>query len=189
MSPEGWPPPIEPGPPRIEPLPPEEWDDLLVLLAEVAGGPEHALNIFTTLGRHPTLFRTFVGFGGSLLDGRLPARTRELSILRTAARCGAEYEWRHHAGAAAQVGVSDEEVAALRLPLDDHPWPQEDRVVLAAVDELHERWALADDSWAQVHGALGDAGTIELVMLVGQYHLVALALRTIRIAVEGDARR
>ncbi|MDE3085457.1 MAG: carboxymuconolactone decarboxylase family protein [Acidobacteriota bacterium] len=184
MSPGGWPPPAEPGPPRLEPLPPEEWDDLLVLLADVAGGPEHALNIFTTLGRHPALFRSFVGFGGSLLDGRLAPRTRELSILRTAARCGADYEWRHHAAAAAQVGVTGDELAALRRPLDDHPWAQEDRVVLGAVDEMHERWALGDDAWAQVHGALGDAGSIELVMLVGQYHLVALALRTLRIAVE-----
>ena len=181
---EPWPPPVEPGPPRLEPLPREEWDDLQVLLADVAGGPEHALNIFTTLGRHPELFRAFVAFGGALLDGRLPGRLRELAILRTAALCGADYEWHHHAPAAAQAGVADEEVAALRLPLSDHAWPAEDLVVLGAVDELHERWALADDTWAAVHGVLGDAGAIELVMLVGQYHLVALTLRSLRIAVE-----
>lgn len=181
---EPWPPPVEPGPPRIEPLARRDWDDLQVLLADVAGGPEHALNIFTTLGRHPELFRAFVGFGGALLDGRLPGRVRELSILRTAALCGADYEWHHHARAAAQAGVAAEEVAALRLPLSDHPWPEEDLVVLRAVDEMHERWALDDDAWAAVHAVLGDAGAIELVMLVGQYHLVALTLRSLRIAVE-----
>ena len=80
--------------------------------------------------------------------------------------------------------MSDDELAALRRPLDDHRWPEEDRVVLGAVDEMHDRWALGDDTWAAVHAALGDAAVIELVMLVGQYHLVGLALRTLRIAVE-----
>ena len=182
-----WPPPLEAGPPRLEPLPPEEWDELNVLLAEAAGGPDRALNIFTTLGRHRELFPAFVGFGGALLDGRLPARTRELAILRTAVRCGADYEWAHHAGGAAQAGVTTEELAALRLALDRHEWPDEDRTVLGAVDEMHDSWALADGTWAAVHGALGDAGAIELVMLVGQYHLVALALRALRIADEGPA--
>ena len=185
MTPEQWPPPVEAGPPRLAPMAPEEWDELQVLLADVAGGPEHALNIFTTLGRHPELFRAFVTFGGALLDGRLPARTRELSILRTAARCGADYEWHHHAAAAAQVGVSDEDIAALHLPLADHPWPEADLVVLRAVDEMHDRWALSDDTWTAMHGAVGDAGAIELVLLVGQYHLVALALRSLRIGPEG----
>ena len=182
--PGDWPPALEPGPPRLAPLPPEEWDELLVLLADVAGGPEHALNVFTTLGRHRALFGAFVGFGGALLDGTLPPRTRELAILRTAARSGADYEWHHHAPAAATAGVTAAEVPALRLPLDRHPWADEDLVVLRAVDEMHDRWALGDEAWAAVHGALGDAGAIELVMLVGQYHLVALALRTLRIAVE-----
>jgi len=30
------------------------------------------MNIFTTLARQPELFRRWLGFGGELLDGRLP---------------------------------------------------------------------------------------------------------------------
>ncbi|MHB8681380.1 MAG: carboxymuconolactone decarboxylase family protein [Acidimicrobiales bacterium] len=172
--------------PRITPLPAEEWDDFLSRLVDATGGPEHALNIFTTLGRHPELFRRWVTFGGALLSGELPARTRELAILRTAVNCGADYEWAHHVGAARTAGVTDDELDALRRPLAAHDWPGDDATVLAAVDELHQTWELGDESFAAVHGLLGDRLTIELVMLVGQYHLVGLCLRTLR--VQDEAR-
>jgi alkylhydroperoxidase family enzyme len=174
------------GPPRLAPLGQEEWDDFLTRLVEVSGGADHALNIFTTLGRHPELFRRWVTFGGTLLAGTLPGRERELAILRTAVRCGAEYEWSHHAGTARSLGVTDEQLDALRRPLDVHRWSAEDLALLRAVDEMHDTWALTDATWTPVHERFGDVGAIELVMLVGQYHLVALALRTLRVQDEGD---
>jgi len=170
--------------PRLAPLPRREWDDFLARLVDASGGPGHALNIFTTLGRHPELFRRWISFGGTLLSGQLPGRLRELAILRTAVRAQAEYEWAHHAPTAAQLGVTEQELAALRRPLADHPWADEERELLRAVDEMHDTWTLSDHNWAGVHGRLGDAGSIELVMLVGQYHLVALMLRTLHIEIE-----
>ncbi|HAM03457.1 MAG TPA: hypothetical protein DCQ30_14715 [Acidimicrobiaceae bacterium] len=172
------------GGPRLAPLPPGEWDDFLSRLVDASGGPEHALNIFTTLGRHPELFRRWIGFGGALLGGQLPGRLRELVILRTSVRCRADYEWIHHEETARRLGVAPEELEALRRPLADHPWGHDDLIVLRAADEMHDTWTLAEESWAAVHGLLGDSGTIEFVMLVGQYHLVALALRTLRIEPE-----
>ncbi len=169
------------GPPRLDPLPPDEWDDFLARLVDASGGPQRALNIFTTLGRHPELFRRWIAFGGALLAGTLPGRDRELAILRTSVRCGADYEWSHHAGTATALGVADEELEAVRGDLAAHAWSAEDLVLLGAVDELHDTWGLSDASWVAVHERYGDAGSIELVMLVGQYHLVGLALRTLRI--------
>ena len=167
--------------PRLAPLGVDEWDDFLTKLVSATGGPERALNIFTTLGRNPELFRRWVGFGGALLSGLLPARVREMAILRTSVRCGAEYEWAHHEHQARTSGIGAEELAALRRPIADHGWDADDRVVLLAVDEMHDTWTLRDDSWADVHRLFGDAGAIELVMLVGQYHLVALVLRTLHV--------
>jgi len=82
--------------------------------------------------------------------------------------------------------VGDEELSALRLPLDGHPWSAEDLALLRAVDEMHDTWALSDATWEAVHERFGDDGAIELVMLVGQYHLVALALRVLRVEDEGS---
>ncbi|HMK99064.1 MAG TPA: carboxymuconolactone decarboxylase family protein [Acidimicrobiales bacterium] len=170
--------------PRLAPLEQAEWDDFLARLVDASGGPDRALNIFTTLGRHPELFRPWISFGGALLAGQLPGRVRELAILRTAVRSQADYEWAHHAPMAAELGVTEEELSAIRRPLADHPWSDEEGDVLRAVDEMHDTWTLSDGSWAAVHGRLGDAGSIELVMLVGQYHLVALLLRTLHVEIE-----
>jgi alkylhydroperoxidase family enzyme len=183
-GPELPPPPVAP---RLTPLPKGEWDDFLTRLVDATGGPDHALNVFTTLGRHPELFRRWLGFGGTLLAGRLPARTRELAILRTSVHCRADYEWLHHVDAARTAGVTEEELVALRRPLDAHAWDGDTRTVLAAVDQMHTTWTLDDDTWVHLHALLDDASVIELVMLVGQYHLVALALRTLGVQPEHEA--
>lgn len=185
MTAHDFPPP--PSEPRLAPLPPGQWDEFLTRLVDASGGPDHALHVFTTLGRHPELFRRWIGFGGALLSGRLPARTRELAILRTSVHCRAEYEWIHHVDAARSAGVGEEELRALRGPLAGHDWDADTLTLLVAVDQMHETWMLDDDTWSAVHSLLGDAGAIELVMLVGQYHLVALTLRTLGVQPERGA--
>jgi 4-carboxymuconolactone decarboxylase len=170
--------------PRIVPLAPGEWSEFLVRLIDAFGGPDHALNIFTTLGRHQQLFQPWITYGGSLLAGDLPGRVREMTILRTSVRCQADYEWSHHEQTALQAGVDADELAALRRPLGDHPWDADDVALLRAVDQMHDTWTLSDGNWKAVHELFGDVGAIELIMLVGQYHAVALALRSLRIEVE-----
>jgi len=44
----------------------------------------------------PGLFRKWMPFAGKLLAGKLPARDRELLILRTAWHCRSPYEWGQH---------------------------------------------------------------------------------------------
>ena len=58
-------------------------DEQRELLQSVATSDDWAINIFATLVRHPGLFRQWLPFGGKLLAGKLPARERELMILRT----------------------------------------------------------------------------------------------------------
>ena len=56
------------------------------------------LRLFRTLAVHETLFARMRPLGAGILGhGLLEPRVRELMILRTCARCGAEYEWGVHA--------------------------------------------------------------------------------------------
>ena len=89
---------------RIAPVPiGERTGDVRALLdqASAATGPD--ANIFATFVRAPGLFRRWLPFGGKLLNGKLPARDRELLILRTGWNCRAEYEWAQHARIALAV--------------------------------------------------------------------------------------
>ncbi len=139
------------------------------------------LNLFATLAHHPKLLKRWAAFGGMLLaGGRLPARDREVLILRTAALCGADYEWGHHVPIARDAGLTDREIADLATPLvaSDHPF---DALLSRAVDELHEHSAISDPTWAALAQTYEEQQLIEVCMVVGQYHLVAFTLNSLRI--------
>jgi 4-carboxymuconolactone decarboxylase len=164
--------------PRVAPLPEAEWDETL-RAATASIGP---LNVLTTLGRHPDLFRSWIGFGTALLmKGLLGDRDRELAIMRTAYLRDCAYEWGHHRRLALAAGLTEAEVAALRLPLDDHGWSDDDLMVLTAADELNERSTLTDATWTALSTRFGERELIELVMLVGHYHMVAFALNALQV--------
>jgi alkylhydroperoxidase family enzyme len=159
--------------PRVRPLPPEEWDDFI---------KANPYNVFATLARHPQLYRAWLRFGGALLDGTLPARDRELAILRTAYHSDSAYEWAQHARLAREAGLTELEIDSIRRP--DALWPVEDRLVLQVADDLHYAGDLTDATWAALCDRYDEAGRIELVMLVAHYRMLALVLRTLRVAIE-----
>jgi hypothetical protein len=53
------------------------------------------LLLFRTVARNPRVLQRMMA-GGLLDRGSISLRARELMILRTCARCGAEYEWGVH---------------------------------------------------------------------------------------------
>ena len=65
------------GGPRIPPLSGDKIDDETAeLLSRV--GPFADRNIFTTMVRHPRLYKRWVPYGTAMLYSKLPARDREL---------------------------------------------------------------------------------------------------------------
>jgi len=173
--------------PRLSPLPPDDWDDLLRLVVEDSpGGIERPPNVFTTLARAPELFRAFIGFGAALRNGRLGARERELLILRTAHNAGSRYEWTHHVPMAVATGLSDDEIDRLRGAAADPGWSAEDAALVAAADELYHDSTIGDDTWAALASRYDDAELIELIMLVGEYRLLSMALGALRIQLENE---
>lgn len=172
-----------PSTPRILPLPPGERSPSAqaILHGVTVGGPE--ANIFTTLVRAEGLTRRWVAFGGKLLSGKLPARDRELLILRTAWNCRAEYEWAQHVGLGLHAGLTREEVD--RVPAGaDAGWAGPDATVLRAADELHRDHCITDSTWTALANRYDTAQLIELPMLVGHYQMVAMTLNTLGVALD-----
>ena len=160
--------------PRLAPRPEHEWDDETRALIE-AGQP---LNIFTTLAHHPKLLKRWLVFGGHVLGkSTLPARERELAILRTGYRCGSEYEFGQHTVIGGVAGITDDEIR--RLATDEiEGWSDDDAVLLAAVDQLVADHTVSDETWAALVERFDVTQVIDLVFAVGQYTLVSTALRT-----------
>lgn len=168
---------------RIPPLAPAERSpSAQALLDGVAvAGPE--ANIFTTLVRAEGLTRKWLPFGGKLLNGKIPARERELLILRTGWNCRSEYEWAQHVVIGRDAGLTDNEIG--RIPAGPNGgWNKFDSALLQAADELHEDWCISDPTWATLADAYSTEQLIELPMLVGHYHMVAMTLNSLGVQLD-----
>jgi alkylhydroperoxidase family enzyme len=177
--------------PRISPGRPNELRPLARIVAQIAGrltgtGPP---NIFTTLGRHPRLFRAWLRYSAQLMPfGTLPRRDTELVILRVAWQCRSAYEWRQHVPIALRVGLTPDEVAGAAASGADG-FSERQRTLLTVCDELLARRAMSDTTWRSVQATLGDREAIELCLLIGNYQGLASTIGGLGIAVEHDTSR
>jgi alkylhydroperoxidase family enzyme len=149
------------------------------LLSGVTPPGSRATNIFATLVRHPGLLRRWLPFGGKLLAGKLPARDRELLILRTGWRCRSEYEWGQHDLIGHAAGLTDGEICRVQDGPDASGWDAFDVTLLRAADELHDDSCLSDETWRALAARYDERQLIEVPMLVGHYHLVAFTLNSL----------
>jgi len=173
--------------PRIPPARPGDLRPLARVLAAITGritgtGPP---NIFTTLGRHPRLFRAWLHYSAQLMPfGSLPRRDTELVILRVAWQCRSAYEWNQHVALALRVGLTQAEVAGAAEGPSASVFTVRQRSLLAVSDELLAGRALSDAIWSAVQAALNDRQVIELCLLVGHYQGLASAIGGLGIQVE-----
>ena len=167
--------------PRIDPLPESAWsDELRPILDATPAGFGVRLgenNVFSTLARHEALFRAWLPFGGFLLArGVLPARDRELLILRTGFNCSSDYEWGQHVRLAERLGIAREEIDRVASGPDAGGWTPADATLLRAADELHADARIGDATWSQLAERYDERALLEIAMLVGHYHMVAFVL-------------
>ena len=173
--------------PRIPPLDPSEWDEetreIVGRTRGVGGGA--VLQIFSTLARHPKLLKRWTVFGNHVLaKSTLPARERELAILRVAWLCRAEYEWAQHVAIARRAGVTDGEMRRVIEGAEAAGWSAADAVLLRAVDELHADSFVGEATWKALAERFGERELIDLIFCVGQYHLVAMVLNTLGVQLD-----
>jgi len=173
--------------PRVPPAPLRKLRPLARIVALVSGrltgtGP---LTIFTTLGRHPRLFRAWLFYSARLMPfGTLPRRDAELVILRVAWQCGAAYEWWHHVPLALRAGLRPEEVAAAAGVPPAAGLSERRRVLIAVTDDVLARQALSDDTWQAARQALTEREMIEACLLIGHYQGLASAIGGLGIQLE-----
>lgn len=163
-----------PSAPRLQPLDPATLDDETQAIV-----PPGSLNIFRTLAHHPKLLKRWLVFGNHVLaKSTLPARERELVILRTGWRCGSQYEFGQHTSIGIQVGLSEHEIRSLTDDSVTQPWTPIDRTLIAAADELHDDQCISDKTWAALAETWTDQQILDLIFAVGQYTLVSMALNS-----------
>lgn len=176
--------------PRIEPLAPPYDARVVEDLTKLMPPGMEPIALFRVLAKNPRVLRR-IRRGGLLDPGSISVRERELVILRTTARCGAEYEWGVHvAFFSALAGLSREQVAAT-VHGDERTacWSPKEALLIELADALHERATLTPATWAALRAHFDEAQLIELVTLAGLYHAVSFVVNATELDPEPGAPR
>ncbi len=168
--------------PRVAPLSDEQLDP--ETRERFGKGP--ILNIFRTLANHPALMKRWLVFGNHVLaKSTLPARERELLILRIGWLCRAGYEWGQHVAIGKAAGLARRGDRA-------HPEGRGRRGLERAPTA---RCCAPPTSCTRTRSSRTPRGRssparwstqqlMDLVFTVGQYNLVSMALNTLGVQPE-----
>jgi 4-carboxymuconolactone decarboxylase len=117
------------------------------------------------------------------MGSTLPARIRELAILRVAHRTSCVYEWTHHVNLGLKAGLTQHAIDGVRR---GEAADEFDRTVLAGVDELFDKSELSDATWAALSERFDERQRMDFIFTVGCYSALAMALNTFGVEVEKD---
>ena len=141
--------------------------------------PGPVLNIFRTLVHAPKALSRFNQWGGYVLSRRndLPAREREIVILRTGFLCKSGYEWTQHNRIGLQSGLTEDEIKRLKAGAGAG-WSAADAALIRASDELHADQFITDATWAELRKHFSEKACMDVVFTAGQYTQVSMMLNT-----------
>ena len=173
--------------PRIPPLPESAWNEVQAKEigpfkngAMLFGTTLKAFNVMDTLAQHEEARQKFNVWANYVMGktATLPPREREILILRTGWLCQAEYEWGQHVVIGKAVGLTDEEIARIKLGPDAPGWDPFDATLLRAADELRKDAFVSDATWGALAKRYNTQQLMDVVFTVGQYNLVSMALNS-----------
>jgi len=153
----------------------------------ITGGKSQlsGLNINKMMAHAENSVRHFMRLGNSLLtQAKLDARLRELVILRIAKLCNSKYEWYQHEIIARQVGVSEQQIDALRLDQDHSVFNSRELAVLRYTEEVTTNVKSSTEAFEELTKFLSHQELVELTLTIGFYTMVARFLENTEVEIE-----
>lgn len=145
------------------------------------------LNIFRMLANAETVAEPCLRLGGALLTQmQLDPKLRELAILQVAHQSEAEYEWVQHVAIGMHAGLTDVQIAAVESGniTDADALGEAERAVLAFTDEVVRQPRAGDATYAALRQHLDPRETVELLLTVGYYLMLARVMTTLDIELD-----
>ena len=173
--------------PRIDPVLDDDATEEQREVLAVAASGRSPLNVQRTIAQYPELARARQSFTQHVMrDTSLPARERELLILRTGWNCQSEYEFGQHSRFGKSVGLTVDEIRRVTVGPDAEGWDDFDATLLRAADELHHDAFISDDTWQALGERYSTKQLMDVVFAVGQYHIVSMALNSFGVQFEPE---
>jgi 4-carboxymuconolactone decarboxylase len=170
---------------RIEPIADEAFT--VEQSAAVEELREHGplLNIYRTIAHAPKAVKRFTGWGAYVLSRRnaLPAREREMVILRVGFLCRAGYEFAQHRAIGQEAGLTAKEIERIKIGADAG-WSEAEQALIRAADELVRDHFVSDATWHLLGRHFDTKQCMDVVFTVGQYTQVSMLLNSFGVQIE-----
>jgi alkylhydroperoxidase family enzyme len=121
-----------------------------------------------------------------LVGSTLSARQKEMVVLRLSWRNAVDYEWAHHVHSARQIGMTDDEFAALRVEGPSPVWTRDEQALLDAIDQLSSKGRIGDETWSVLSETMDRQSLMDLVYSVGFFTMNIWAVGTMGVPLEPD---
>jgi 4-carboxymuconolactone decarboxylase len=146
---------------------------------------QRLINLFKVLGHSPYIGLNWHRLGNSILTGEeLPPRLRETAILRVGSLTKSEYEFTQHTSWGISAGLTQEQIKAIHDWSSSPLFDEQERAVLAYVDEVERNIKVGDDTFNALKGFLSEHAIVELTIVIGYYGMVCRFLVALDIELE-----
>jgi alkylhydroperoxidase family enzyme len=116
----------------------------------------------------------------------LSPRAREIVILRAAFRKESRYEWHQHVRISRDAGLRDDEINAVTNWQSSKLFSDDQRALLAYVDDLAEHHRASDESFAAISRGRQPAEIIAITYLITLYFQLAQVMATMDLQPETE---
>lgn len=145
------------------------------------------INLFKVMGHCPSIGLNFVRLVRSILQGEeLPARLRELAILRVTNLAQAKYAFTKHTAAALRNGVSPKQIDDISAWVTSAEFNELECAVLGYTDEVTQCLEVKDETFAQLRSFFSEHAIVELTTVIGFYGMVSRILLALQIELEPE---
>jgi alkylhydroperoxidase family enzyme len=140
------------------------------------------LNVQRMTANAQTIFPARSRLSNALMTAiTLDPRLRELAILRTAKICRSVYEWTQHLPPARQMGVTEEQIAAVENWPSAACFSELDRLVLKFTDEVNHNVKASRETLEALKQHLNPGQIVELLVIIGHWRQTASILETLEV--------
>ena len=115
-------------------------------------------------------------------ESALPPRLRELAILTVAAKWQAQYEWWAHEKIARQEGLDKGVIGSLKARTRPDFEDSAEAGVYDFAREVVDQHRVSDRHYREAVKCLGEAGVVDLAVLLGYYTLVSMTLNVFEVS-------
>ena len=112
-------------------------------------------------------------------NATIPARDREVIILRTAWLNRGDYIWGRHNIIGQEAGLTEQEISRVTRGDDAAGWSDFDAALLRAADELYTSRFVSEATWNTLGERYTESQLREVVLIVGNYTQLSMFQNTL----------